>query len=172
MRFVIIDNDVSLTMTIFIIISIVLAFIYNSSQMIQLYYYESTRDFNRLYIYLQIINNCIWITYFIEIDKMMILIPIVLNTLCLLYIGYYKSIDLYRRKLENNRNRLLYNYYKINYTENYSENETISNNNSNVNNSSNNNSNVNDNNYNNYTENDTINNNDYYSDSDSSIISV
>ena len=163
MRFVIIDNDVSLTMTIFIIISIVLAFIYNSSQMIQLYYYESTRDFNRLYIYLQIINNCIWITYFIEIDKMMILIPIVLNTLCLLVIGYYKSLDLYRRKLENNRNRLLYNYYKINYTENYSENETISNNNnnnSNVNNSSNNNSNVN--NSSNYET----------SDSDSSTISL
>ena len=138
MRFVIIDNDVSLTMTIFIIISIVLAFIYNSSQMIKLYYYESTRDFNRLYIFLQIISNCIWISYFIEIDKMMFLIPILLNTICLLYIGYYKSLDLYRRKLENNRNRLLYNYYKINYTENYSENETISNNNSNVNNISNN----------------------------------
>jgi hypothetical protein len=160
MRFVIIDNNVSLTMTIFIIISIVLAFIYNSSQMIQLYYYESTRDFNRLYIYLQIINNCIWITYFIEIDKMMILIPILLNTICLIVIGYYKSLDLYRRKLENNRNRLLYNYYKINYTENYSENETISNNNSNVNNSSNNNSNVN--NRSNYET----------SDSDSSIISL
>ena len=160
MKFEILDNDVSLIMNIFIIISIILAFIYNSSQIIKLYYYESTQDFNRLYIYLQIINNCIWITYFIEIDKMMILIPIVLNTLCLLYIGYYKSIDLYRRKLENNRNRLLYNYYKINYTENYSENETISNNNSNVNNSSNNNSNVN--NRSNYET----------SDSDSSIISL
>ena len=146
-------------MNILIIISIVLAFIYNSSQIIKLYYYESTRDFNRLYIYLQIINNCIWITYFIEIDKMMILIPIVLNTLCLLVIGYYKSLDLYRRKLENNRNRLLYNYYKINYTENYSENETISNNNSN-NSNSNNNSNVN--NSSNYET----------SDSDSSTISL
>jgi len=163
MNFIILDNNVSLTMNILIIISIVLAFIYNSSQIIKLYYYESTRDFNRLYIYLQIINNCIWITYFIEIDKMMILIPIVLNTLCLLVIGYYKSLDLYRRKLENNRNRLLYNYYKINYTENYSENETISNNNnnnSNVNNSSNNNSNVN--NSSNYET----------SDSDSSTISL
>jgi len=168
MRFVIIDNNVSLTMTIFIIISIVLAFIYNSSQMIQLYYYESTRDFNRLYIYLQIISNFIWISYFIEIDKIMFLIPIVLNTLCLLYIGYYKSIDLYRRKLENNRNRLLYNYYKINYTENYTENETISNNNSNSNNS-NNNSNVN-NISNNYEDIDSNSDND--SDSDSSIISV
>ncbi len=141
MKFEILDNNVSLTMNIFIIISILLAFIYNSSQMIQLYYYESTRDFNRLYIYLQIISNFIWISYFIEIDKIMFLIPIVLNTLCLLYIGYYKSIDLYRRKLENNRNRLLYNYYKINYTENNTENntenETISNNNINVNNSSN-----------------------------------
>ena len=163
MNFIILDNNVSLTMNIFIIISIVLAFIYNSSQMIKLYYYEATRDFNRLYIFLQIISNCIWITYFIEIDKMMILIPIVLNTLCLLVIGYYKSLDLYRRKLENNRNRLLYNYYKINYTENYSENETISNNNnnnSNVNNSSNNNSNVN--NSSNYET----------SDSDSSTISL
>ena len=160
MKFEILDNDVSLTMNIFIIISILLAFIYNSSQMIKLYYYESTRDFNRLYIYLQIISNFIWISYFIEIDKIMFLIPIVLNTLCLLYIGYYKSIDLYRRKLENNRNRLLYNYYKINYTENYTENETISNNNSNSNNS-NNNSNVN-----------NISNNYEDSDSDSSIISV
>jgi hypothetical protein len=173
MRFVIIDNDVSLTMTIFIIISIVLAFIYNSSQMIQLYYYESTRDFNRLYIYLQIINNCIWITYFIEIDKMMILIPILLNTICLIVIGYYKSLDLYRRKLENNRNKLLYNYHRVNYTENYNDNEIINNNEI-----------INDNNYNNYTENDsinnnnnytennTVNNNDYYSDSDDSTFSV
>ena len=170
MRFVIIDNDVSLTMTIFIIISIVLAFIYNSSQMIQLYYYESTRDFNRLYIYLQIINNCIWITYFIEIDKMMILIPILLNTICLIVIGYYKSLDLYRRKLENNRNKLLYNYHKVNYTENYNDNEIINNNEI-----------INDNNYtendsinnnDNYTENDTINNNVYYSDSDESTFSV
>jgi len=170
MRFVIIDNDVSLTMTIFIIISIVLAFIYNSSQIIQLYYYESTRDFNRLYIFLQIINNCIWITYFIEIDKMMILIPILLNTICLIVIGYYKSLDLYRRKLENNRNKLLYNYHKVNYTENYNDNEIINNNEI-----------INDNNYtendsinnnDNYTENDTINNNVYYSDSDESTFSV
>ena len=170
MRFVIIDNDVSLTMTIFIIISIVLAFIYNSSQMIQLYYYESTRDFDRLYIFLQIINNCIWITYFIEIDKMMILIPILLNTICLIVIGYYKSLDLYRRKLENNRNKLLYNYHKVNYTENYNDNEIINNNEI-----------INDNNYtendsinnnDNYTENDTINNNVYYSDSDESTFSV
>ena len=163
MRFVIIDNDVSLTMTIFIIISIVLAFIYNSSQMIKLYYYESTRDFNRLYIFLQIISNCIWISYFIEIDKMAFLIPIVLNTLCLLVIGYYKSLDLYRRKLENNRNKLLYNYHKVNYTENYNDND---NDNDTINN-----------NKNNYIENDTIkndtiNNNDYYSDSDESTFSV
>jgi hypothetical protein len=128
MNFIILDNNVSLTMNILIIISIVLAFIYNSSQIIKLYYYESTRDFNRLYIYLQIINNCIWITYFIEIDKMMILIPIVLNTLCLLVIGYYKSLELYRRKIENNKNRLLYNYRKSNYTD-YNNNETINNSN-------------------------------------------
>jgi len=169
MNFIILDNDVSLTMNIFIIISIVLAFIYNSSQMIKLYYYESTRDFNRLYIFLQIISNCIWISYFIEIDKIMFLIPIVLNTLCLLVIGYYKSLDLYRRKLENNRNRLLYNYYKINYTENYSENETISNNNSN-----NNNSNSNSNNNNSNNNNSNVNNSSNYetSDSDSSTISL
>ena len=163
MKFEILDNDVSLTMNIFIIISILLAFIYNSSQMIQLYYYESTRDFNRLYIYLQIINNCIWITYFIEIDKMMILIPILLNTICLIVIGYYKSLDLYRRKLENNRNKLLYNYHRVNYTENYNDNDNINDYN---------NINDNENNYNNYTENDTINNNDYYSDSDESTFSV
>ena len=172
MNFIILDNDVSLTMNIFIIISIVLAFIYNSSQMIKLYYYESTRDFNRLYIFLQIIRNFIWISYFIEIDKMMILIPIVLNTLCLLVIGYYKSLDLYRRKLENNRNKLLYNYNKVNYTENYNDNEIINNNNNNENINDNNNEIINDNNYNNYTENDTINNNDYYSDSDESTFSV
>ena len=69
MKFEILDNDVSLTMNIFIIISIVLAFIYNSSQMIKLYYYKATRDFNRLYIFLQIISNCIWISYFIEINN-------------------------------------------------------------------------------------------------------
>jgi len=166
MRFVIIDNDVSLTMTIFIIISIVLAFIYNSSQIIQLYYYESTKDFNRLYIFLQIINNCIWITYFIEIDKMMILIPILLNTICLIVIGYYKSLDLYRRKLENNRNKLLYNYHRVNYTENYNDNEIINDNNYTENDT------INNNDYNNYIENDTINNNDYYSDSDESTFSV
>jgi len=166
MRFGIIDNDVSLTMTIFIIISIVLAFIYNSSQIIQLYYYESTKDFNRLYIFLQIINNCIWITYFIEIDKMMILIPILLNTICLIVIGYYKSLDLYRRKLENNRNKLLYNYHRVNYTENYNDNEIINDNNYTENDT------INNNDYNNYIENDTINNNDYYSDSDESTFSV
>tara|TARA_B110000858_G_C17584752_1_gene372875 strand:+ start:187 stop:648 length:462 start_codon:yes stop_codon:yes gene_type:complete len=128
MKFEILDNDVSLTMNIFIIISIVLAFIYNSSQMIKLYYYKATRDFNRLYIFLQIISNCIWISYFIEINKMAFLIPIVLNTLCLLVIGYYKSLELYRRKIENNKNRLLYNYRKSNYTD-YNNNETINNSN-------------------------------------------
>ena len=104
----------------------------------------------------------------------MILIPILLNTICLIVIGYYKSLDLYRRKLENNRNKLLYNYHKVNYTENYNDNEIINNNEI-----------INDNNYNNYTENDsinnnnnkytendTINNNDYYSDSDESTFSV
>ena len=106
MKFEILDNDVSLTMNIFIIISIVLAFIYNSSQMIKLYYYKATRDFNRLYIFLQIISNCIWISYFIEINKMAFLIPIVLNTLCLLVIGYYKSLELYRRKIENNKKKI------------------------------------------------------------------
>ena len=129
MHFILLDDTVSLTMNIFIIISIIMTLIYTISQIIKTYYYESTQDFSKLFIFLQIITNSIWISYFIEIDTMILLIPLLLNTTVLMFIAYYKSIELDRRRRKNNKQSLLYNYKKLNY--NVNETETIIENNDN-----------------------------------------
>ena len=129
MHFILLDDTVSLTMNIFIIISIIMTLIYTISQIIKTYYYESTHGFSKLFIFLQIITNSIWISYFIEIDTMILLIPMLLNTTVLMFIAYYKSIELDRRRRKNNKQSLLYNYKKLNY--NVNETETIIENNDN-----------------------------------------
>ena len=74
MKFVIMDNNVSLTMNIFVIIANVINLIYNIPQMIKTYKTKSTKDFSGWFISLRIIGNIIWIAYSIEINSMLMLI--------------------------------------------------------------------------------------------------
>ena len=73
MKFEIIDDNVSMTMNVFIIIANIINIVYNIPQMVKTYQRKTTQDLSSWFIFLRIIGNSIWIGYAIEVDSMMIL---------------------------------------------------------------------------------------------------
>ena len=142
MKFEIIDNNVSLTMNIFIIIANIINVVYNIPQMVKTYKCKSTKDLSSWFLFLRIIGNSIWIGYAIEVDSMMILINTCVTVFSSIFIGYYKVLELNRDRLEKNNQKLLPNYKNVNYSKCNNEFET-SNENSNSNKNSNNNNTIN-----------------------------
>ena len=105
MKFVIMDNNVSLTMNIFVIIANVINLIYNIPQMIKTYKTKSTKDFSGWFISLRIIGNIIWIAYSIEINSMLMLINNLVTVIASVFVGYYKLIEI----INNNKSLVKYN---------------------------------------------------------------
>ena len=141
MKFEIIDNNVSLTMNIFIIIANIINVVYNIPQMVKTYKCKSTKDLSSWFLFLRIIGNSIWIGYAIEVDSMMILINTSVTVFSSIFIGYYKVLELNRDRIEKNNQKLLPNYKNINYSKCNNEFEISNNSNSNENSNSNSNSN-------------------------------
>ncbi len=94
MKFIIMDNNVSLTMNIFIIIANVINLIYNIPQMIKTYKTKSTKDFSGWFISLRIIGNIIWVAYSIEINSMLMLINNMVTVVASVFVGYYKMCEI------------------------------------------------------------------------------
>ncbi len=94
MKFIIMDNNVSLTMNIFIIIANVINLIYNIPQMIKTYKTKSTKDFSGWFISLRIIGNIIWVAYSIEINSMLMLINNMVTVIASIFVGYYKMREI------------------------------------------------------------------------------
>ena len=100
MHFTIMDENVSTTMNVFLIIANVINVVYNVPQVIKTYQTKSTRDFSSWFLSLRIVGNVIWVAYAIEVDSMLMLINNVVTVVASTFIGYYKCIEIYK---DNNK---------------------------------------------------------------------
>ena len=121
MRFELIDEHVSLTMNVFIIIANIINIVYNIPQMVKTYQRKTTQDLSSWFIFLRIVGNSIWIGYAIEVDSMMMLINTTVTVGSSVFIAYYKILELYKERfiIEDNKKLL-----DKNENENENENET------------------------------------------------
>lgn len=90
MKFQILDDNVSTTMNVFIIIANILNLFYNSPQMWTTYKRKTTKDISATFLVLRFVTNNIWIAYAIEIDSLLFLINNIVTVLSSAFIGYYK----------------------------------------------------------------------------------
>jgi uncharacterized protein with PQ loop repeat len=112
MKFELINDDVSMTMNVFVIIANIINLVYNIPQMVKTYQRKSTKDLSSWFIFLRIVGNSIWIGYAIEIDSMMMLINNIITVSSSVFIAYYKVLELHKERLEkkmqNNYNNYTY----------------------------------------------------------------
>ena len=108
MKFEIMDDNVSMTMNVFIIIANIINIVYNIPQMIKTYQRKTTQDLSSWFIFLRIIGNSIWIGYAIEVDSMMMLINTIVTVGSSVFIAYYKVLELYKERfiIEDNKKLL------------------------------------------------------------------
>ena len=100
MKFDIIDPTVGLTMNIFLIIGNIVCISYNIPQMIQTYKTRSTGDINEWFILLRIIGNSPFIVYSIYVGEVNLFISYTFSVFSSLFIGYFKYIDMRKRRVE------------------------------------------------------------------------
>ena len=110
MKFEIIDEHVSMTMNVFIVIANIINIVYNIPQMVKTYQRKTTQDLSSWFIFLRIIGNSIWIGYAIEIDSMMMLINTIVTVGSSVFIAYYKILELYKERLDKNMQSNYNNY--------------------------------------------------------------
>ena len=126
MRFDIIDNNVSATTNIFLIIANIINLSYNIPQMYKTYKCKSTKDFSGLFLLLRVVGNCIWIEYAIEINSMLMLINNIVTVISSLFIGYYKLNEILKKNPQiNDMNIELQNNDIISYYMENKEKEKI-----------------------------------------------
>lgn len=101
MHFTFMDENVSITTNVFLIIANIINIIYNVPQMVKTYKTKSTRDFSAWFIGLRIFGNIIWIEYAIEVDSLLMLINNVVTVVASIFIGYYKVIEIYSDNYSN-----------------------------------------------------------------------
>jgi uncharacterized protein with PQ loop repeat len=108
MKFEIMDDNVSMTMNVFIIIANIINIVYNIPQMVKTYQRKTTQDLSSWFIFLRIIGNSIWIGYAIEVDSMMMLINTIVTVGSSVFIAYYKVLELYKERfiIEDNKKLL------------------------------------------------------------------
>lgn len=114
MKFKILDDNVSTTMNVFIVIANILNLVYNIPQMVKTYKTKSTGDFSEWFLLLRIVGNTIWIGYAVEIDSMLVLINNLVTVLSSIFIGFYKINEIINKRrletyqqlidMENNKN--------------------------------------------------------------------
>ena len=90
MKLQILDDNVSTTMNVFIIIANILNLFYNIPQMWTTYKRKTTKDISPTFLLLRFITNNIWVAYAIEIDSLLFLINNIVTVLSSAFIGYYK----------------------------------------------------------------------------------
>ncbi len=103
MKFSFIDNNVSTTMNVFLVLANIINLFYNIPQMVTTYKRKSTKDFSTTFLVLRIVGNVIWIGYAIEVNSLLMLINNVVTVLSSIFIGYYKALEIiadYKKKKE------------------------------------------------------------------------
>lgn len=95
MQLTLLDENVSTTMNVFLVMANILNLVYNIPQMVQTYKTKSTRDFSAAFLSLRVVGNVIWVVYAVEIGSVMFLINNVVTVVASLFIGYYKVVEMY-----------------------------------------------------------------------------
>jgi uncharacterized protein with PQ loop repeat len=121
MKFEILDDKVSLTTNIFLIVANIINLTYNIPQVVKTYKTKSTGDFSETFLVMRILGNAIWIGYSVEINSMLMLINNMVVILSTIFIGYYKVLEIIKKRRA-----------KVNLT--FVNNDSYMNNNNNVNN--------------------------------------
>ena len=121
MQFILIDDNISLTMNIFLIIANIINIVYNIPQMVKTYKCKSTKDLSSWFLFLRVIANIIWVGYAIEVDSMMMLINTVVTVVASIFIGYYKVLELNQERLVKKNN--IHNTHNIHKNKLLNENE-------------------------------------------------
>ena len=104
------DNNVSLTMNIFLIIANVINLVYNLPQIIKTYKTKSTGDFSEWFLLLRFVGNIIWIPYAIEINSLLLLINTIVTVMSSFFIGYYKIKEIINKRKNKKHNN---NYHTL-----------------------------------------------------------
>jgi MtN3 and saliva related transmembrane protein len=94
MQLDILDQNVSVTMNVFLIIANILNLVYNIPQMVQTYRTKTTRDFSTTFLLMRVVGNIIWVVYSVEIGSVLFLINNVVTVVASLFIGYYKVCEI------------------------------------------------------------------------------
>jgi uncharacterized protein with PQ loop repeat len=74
MKFSLIDNNVSKTTNVFLVIANIINLVYNIPQIVKTCKSKSTKDFSGWFLSLRFIGNIIWIGYAIEVNSLLMLI--------------------------------------------------------------------------------------------------
>ena len=88
-----IDENVSTSMNVFLIIANIINIIYNVPQVIKTYKTKSTKDFSAWFIFMRIFGNTIWFVYSVEINNIQMIINNIITVLSSLFLGYYKCLE-------------------------------------------------------------------------------
>ena len=88
-----IDENVSTSMNVFLIIANIINIIYNIPQVMKTYKTKSTKDFSGWFIFMRIFGNTIWFVYSVEINNIQMIINNIITVLSSLFLGYYKCLE-------------------------------------------------------------------------------
>ena len=94
MQLDILDQNVSVTMNVFLIVANILNLVYNIPQMVQTYRTKTTRDFSTTFLLMRVVGNMIWVVYSVEIGSVLFLINNVVTVVASIFIGYYKICEI------------------------------------------------------------------------------
>lgn len=98
MKFEILDDKVSLTTNIFLIVANIINLTYNIPQVVKTYKTKSTGDFSETFLVMRILGNTIWIGYAIEINSMLMLINNLVVIFSTIFLGYYKVLEIIKNR--------------------------------------------------------------------------
>jgi MtN3 and saliva related transmembrane protein len=124
MKFEILDDKVSLTTNIFLIVANIINLTYNIPQVWKTFRTKSTGDFSETFLVMRILGNTIWIGYAIEINSMLMLINNLVVIFSTIFLGYYKVLEIIKKRKTKTKRELTFDNSQTNHEiENEIENE-------------------------------------------------
>lgn len=115
MKFEILDDKVSLTTNIFLIVANIINLTYNIPQLIKTYRSKSTGDFSEIFLVMRILGNTIWIGYAIEINSVLMLINNLVVIFSTIFLGYYKVLEIIRKRKTKTKDELTFDNSQTNH---------------------------------------------------------
>lgn len=88
------DDNVSITMNVFLVIGNIINLLYNIPQIVKTYKTKSTKDFSPTFLFMRAIGNCIWLAYSIELKQNLFMLSNIVSVFSAFFISYYKAIEL------------------------------------------------------------------------------